>query len=475
MPDEDRPAWRLVIHGGAGVIERSRLSPAEDRAIRAALDRALAAGAAILAGGGSALDAVEAAVRVLEDDPHFNAGRGSVFTYEGTIEMDASIMDGSNRNAGAVTGVTATRNPISLARRVMEHSPHVFLSREGADQFSREQGLPQAPPEYFQTEERRRQLEELRARPAAEHFDVHLKYGTVGAVAMDQEGHVAAATSTGGLTGKRWGRIGDSPIIGAGTYADDRGCAVSSTGAGRIFHPRRRRPRNLRQIRALPAAIREAQASVPNDEGNPTFMVHASEMRWPATCRRSPTRDRRDGGARRLGGVIVATPWGDGVYSFNTPGMYRGMASPAGRSVAIYGDEDAPDDPPSAACPARPARALARLRLVGLWPRNGGAGRLVERRTADARRAEPADGAVAPARHADLPGADDRGGQRLARLHQAARRQVQLRRVLALSECRHLPAVRPRRGLPRRQLRVGPDRAQPASARRPPPCRRASG
>ena len=153
---EPRPGWRLVIHGGAGVIERSRMSPAEDEAIRAALNRALDAGSAILSGGGASLDAVEAAVRVLEDDLHFNAGRGSVLAYDGHIEMDASIMDGSNRNAGAVTGVTATRNPISLARRVMEHSPHVFLSREGADQFSGEQGLPQEPASYFETPERRR-------------------------------------------------------------------------------------------------------------------------------------------------------------------------------------------------------------------------------------------------------------------------------------------------------------------------------
>lgn len=342
-PDEERPAWRLVIHGGAGVIERSRLSPAQDAAIRAALDQALAAGSAVLARGGSALDAVEAAVRVLEDDPHFNAGRGSVFTYQGTIEMDASIMDGSNRNAGAVTGVTATRNPISLARRVMEHSPHVFLSREGADQFSREQGLPQEPPEYFQTPERRRQLEELRSRPAAEHFDVHLKYGTVGAVAVDREGHVAAATSTGGLTGKRWGRIGDSPIIGAGTYADDRGCAVSATGAGEYFIRVGVAHEICAQIRfRFREAIREAQASVPNDaEGNPTYMVHASEF----ALERADVQAIVDGviaemaGLGGSGGVIVATPWGDGVYSFNTPGMYRGMASPAGRSVAIFGDE----------------------------------------------------------------------------------------------------------------------------------------
>ncbi len=340
---DGRPAWRLVIHGGAGVIERARLSPDEDRAIRGALDRALEAGSAILARGGTALDAVEAAVRVLEDDPHFNAGRGSVFTYQGTIEMDASIMDGSNRNAGAVTGVTATRNPISLARRVMEHSPHVFLSREGADQFSREQGLPQEAPEYFQTDERRRQLEELRSRPSAEHFDVHLKYGTVGAVAMDQEGHMATATSTGGLTGKRWGRIGNSPIIGAGTYADDRGCAVSATGAGEYFIRVGVAHEICAQIRfRFREAIREAQASVPNDaEGNPTYVVHASEF----ALDRAEVQAIADGviaemaGLGGSGGVIVATPWGDGVYSFNTPGMYRGMASPAGRGVAIYGDE----------------------------------------------------------------------------------------------------------------------------------------
>src|SRR5690606_23512594 len=175
----ERPAWRLVIHGGAGVIERDRLTPEQDGEIRAALDRALAAGQEVLAAGGAALDAVEAAVRVLEDDPHFNSGRGSVFTWDGHIEMDAAIMDGRDRNAGAVTGVTATRNPIRLARAVMEDSPHVFLSREGANRFSAEQGLPQEPPGYFETPERRRQLDELRSRPETEHFDVHLKYGTV--------------------------------------------------------------------------------------------------------------------------------------------------------------------------------------------------------------------------------------------------------------------------------------------------------
>jgi beta-aspartyl-peptidase (threonine type) len=295
-----------------------------------------------LAGGGSALDAVEAAVKVLEDDPHFNAGRGSVFTYEGRIEMDASIMDGANRNAGAVTGVTATRNPISLARRVMERSPHVFLSREGADQFAREQGLPQEPPEYFRTEERRRQLEELRARPSAEHFDVHLKYGTVGAVAMDREGHVAAATSTGGLTGKRWGRIGDSPIIGAGTYADDRSCAVSATGAGEYFIRVGVAHEICAQIRIrFRAAVDEAQRSVTDAEGNRTYIVHASEFDLPDGAAQEAADEvmAEVGALGGSGGVIVVTPWGDGVTSFNTPGMYRGQASPAGRSVAIFAGE----------------------------------------------------------------------------------------------------------------------------------------
>jgi L-asparaginase / beta-aspartyl-peptidase len=309
-----RPGWRLVIHGGAGVIERDRLAPEQDREIRAALDRALQTGSAILARGGTALDAVEATARVLEDDPNFNAGRGSVFTYQGTIEMDSSIMDGRTRAAGAVTGVTATKNPIRLAREVMENSPHVFLSREGADEFSRQRGLEQAPPEYFQTPHRRRQLEELRNQPSAEFFDIDVKYGTVGAVALDSNGHVAAATSTGGLTGKRWGRIGDSPLIGAGTYADDRACAVSATGAGEFF------------IRV--GVAHEICARMRMDGESAQAAADAVMAEVEAL-----------GGT---GGVIVVTPRGEAVYSFNTPGMYRGQASAEGRSVGIYGDESAP-------------------------------------------------------------------------------------------------------------------------------------
>ena len=314
------PTWRLVIHGGAGAMVRGRLPADEDEAFRLGLERALAAGAEILDSGGRALDAVEAAARVLEDDPHFNAGRGSVFTYQGTIELDAAIMDGSDRNFGAVTGATATRNPVSLARAVMEKSPHVLLSREGADEFSRLRDLDQAPPEYFQIPERRRQLEQLR-RAGDDYFDIDVKYGTIGAVALDRDGHVAAATSTGGLTGKRWGRIGDCPIPGAGTYADDRAAAVSATGAGEYFlrvgvaHEicaRIRFGREQAGDRALP---REAVQAIAD-----AVLAEVGEL----------------GGS---GGVVVVTPAGDGLYSFTTPGMFRGEASPAGRSVAIYGDE----------------------------------------------------------------------------------------------------------------------------------------
>jgi len=302
--------WKLVIHGGAGVIERERSTPQQDLEIRASLDRALAAGEAVLAEGGSALDAVERAACILEDDPAFNAGRGAVFTYQGTNELDAAVMDGRSRDAGAVTGVSATRNPVSLARAVMEHSPHVFLSREGADQFSREQGLEQVGPEWFATAERRRQLEVMRS-DDSHYFDEELKYGTVGAVAVDVHGHVAAATSTGGLTGKRWGRIGDTPLIGAGTYADDRAGAVSATGAGEYFIRAAVAHEICARMRMLGESAAIAADRVIADVG-------------------------ALGGS---GGVILVTPAGDAAWAFNTPGMYRGRASAEGRKVAIYADE----------------------------------------------------------------------------------------------------------------------------------------
>ena len=302
--------WKLVIHGGSGVFERGQWTEEQERDSRSALERALGAGEAILADGGSALDAVERAACVLEDDPSFNAGRGAVFTYQGTNELDAALMDGRTRNAGAVTGISATKNPISLARAVMEHSPHVFLSREGADQFSREQGLEQVGPEWFATDERRAQLEAMRA-DDSHYFDEALKYGTIGTVAVDIRGHVAAATSTGGLTGKRWGRIGDTPLIGAGTYADDRSGAVSATGAGEYFIRAAVAHEICARIRMLGESAQVAADKVIADVGSL-------------------------GGS---GGVIIVTPQGDAGWSFNTPGMYRGLASAEGRQVAIFADE----------------------------------------------------------------------------------------------------------------------------------------
>ncbi len=308
--------WSLVIHGGAGVMARDHMSPAQEAEYKAALTAALDTGARVLEKGGSAVDAVEATVRVMEDDPHFNAGRGAVFTADGTNELDAAIMDGATRKAGAVAGVTRTKNPVSLARAVMEHSPHVMLARDGADAFSREQGLEQVDPAYFRTEPRWQQLLDMRAAAAkgAQLFDKNLKYGTVGAVARDQAGHVAAATSTGGLTGKRWGRIGDSPIIGAGTYADDRACAVSATGSGEYFIREGVAHEICARVRMLGESVQQAA----------DFVVQ-KEL-------------KAMGGD---GGVIVVGPKGDMGWSFNTPGMYRGRVSASTKAVvAVFGGDN---------------------------------------------------------------------------------------------------------------------------------------
>lgn len=284
-----------------------------DEAVQAAhhagLAAALEAGAAVLAAGGSALDAVTAAVVALEDDPHFNAGRGAVFTYHGTNELDAAVMDGATRAAGAVAGVTRTKNPVRLARSVMEQGPHVFLCGAGAEEFAREQGIEEVDPAWFATDERRRQLDELKARKTG-WFDAGLKYGTVGAVAVDAAGHVAAATSTGGLTGKRWSRIGDSPVIGAGTYADDRACAVSATGSGEVFIRVGVAHEICARMRFLGESAQQAANAV---------IAEVGAM----------------GGD---GGVIVAAPDGSTAFAFNTPGLYRGRADHTGwRETAIFG------------------------------------------------------------------------------------------------------------------------------------------
>jgi len=225
----------LAIHGGAGTLPRAEMGGEMERKYRSGLAAALDAGYAVLQRGGTSLDAVTRAITVLEDNPLFNAGLGAVFTYDGGNELDAAIMDGSSLKAGAVCGVTHIRNPIELARTVMEHSEYVMLSGAGAEEFALSRGFTLVPRSYFYTPERWRQLERIRGGDAGLSALTISHVGTVGAVALDGEGRLAAATSTGGMTGKRYNRIGDSPIIGAGTYADDRSCAVSATGHGEVF------------------------------------------------------------------------------------------------------------------------------------------------------------------------------------------------------------------------------------------------
>src|SRR5213596_3270316 len=232
----------LAIHGGAGTIERSKMTPEKESEYRAGLERALSAGYEILKRGGSSVDATEAAVRVLEDDPHFNAGKGSVFTSAGTNEMDASIMDGKTLKAGAVASVKHVKNPVSLARLVMEKSPHVMLDCAGAEAFAKENGIELVDEKYFFTQERWDALQKIKEAEkqggvGGKKFFISEedRHGTVGAVALDKDGNLAAATSTGGMANKLPGRIGDTPVIGAGTYANNQTCAVSCTGDGEFF------------------------------------------------------------------------------------------------------------------------------------------------------------------------------------------------------------------------------------------------
>lgn len=302
-------SWKLVIHGGAGAMRPVHGDEDHEERARQGLRNALETGSAILSNGGSAVDAVEAAVRVLEDDPCFNAGRGSTLNAQGIVELDAAIMDGEDRRAGAVAGVRTTRAPISLARTLMERGPHVFLSYEGADRLAIEVGLEQVDNSWFVTGERRRQLDELLEKGG---FDADVKYGTVGAVAVDTNGHVAAATSTGGLTAKQWGRIGDSPLIGAGTYADDRSAAVSATGSGEYF---------IRAVAGHQLGERVRLAGETLQDALDGTLEDIKQL----------------GG---LGGLIAVSPSGDCAWGFTTRAMYRGVAGPEMQKIAIYAEED---------------------------------------------------------------------------------------------------------------------------------------
>jgi beta-aspartyl-peptidase (threonine type) len=309
--DGDEPMISIAIHGGAGVISRATMTAENERAYRADLERALNAGYAVLESGGSSLDATVAAVRILENSPYFNAGHGSVFSHAGINELDAAIMDGKTQKAGAVAGVRHIRNPIELARMVMERTSHVLLAGEGAEEFALEQGVALVPGSYFYTERRWQQLEEAQRgdRVAATEEDIGY-FGTVGAVARDRNGDLAAATSTGGMTNKRWGRIGDSPIIGAGTYADNATCAVSATGSGEFF------------IRAV--AAHEICARV----------------RLSGVSAAEAARDVIHGRLKEIGGdggVIVVDSKGVLSLEFNTEGMFRAARDSRGRrEVAIY-------------------------------------------------------------------------------------------------------------------------------------------
>lgn len=315
----DDSRYVLAIHGGAGVIERSSMTAEREAAYRAALEEALRAGYAVLDDGGSALDAVTAAIPILEDSPLFNAGRGAVFTNEGTVELDASIMDGATLAAGAVAGVKHIQNPIRLARRVMEQSPHVLMVGDGAEAFAAEQGFETVENEYFYTDRRRRALERVQERERSSSGalvpsdpEAWQMTGTVGAVALDNDGHLAAATSTGGMTNKRWGRVGDSPIVGAGTYADDRTCAVSATGHGEYFI----RLAVAHDISARMMYLGESVVEAAN------AVIHERLTGMDAT-----------------GGVIAIDAEGRVAMPFNTPGMFRGMIDAEGNvTVEIYND-----------------------------------------------------------------------------------------------------------------------------------------
>ncbi len=318
VTDGPRIEWGLVMHGGAGTIRRGSMTPEVESAYRSRIEEALRAGHRVLSDGGSSVDAVVATIVVLEDSPLFNAGKGAVFTAEGTNSLDASIMDGSTLQAGAVAGVETIRNPIRLARAVMDHSPHVMLAGAGAEAFAAEQGVEQVEPSYFYTERRWEALQRAKqadaggsqahGAPTAEVRDS--KFGTVGVIALDARGNIAAGTSTGGMTNKKWGRIGDSPIIGAGTYANES-CGISATGWGEYF---------IRNVVAYDICARMKYLDITLEQSARAMIMEQLEAQEPET-----------------GGIVGLDSQGNIVMMFNTPGMYRGFIDADGRvDIAIY-------------------------------------------------------------------------------------------------------------------------------------------
>lgn len=320
MQTESRPEYVLVVHGGAGTIKREHMSPEREAAYRTALQLALDTGGKILAAGGSASDAVEATIHTMEDDSLFNSGKGAVFTHEGTVELDASFMDGKTLNAGSVAGVQTVKHPISAARMVMDSSVHVMMAGQGADEFANSMGLEIVENSYFQTERRRKQLEIIQQEELGQITSetdpeelLKRKYGTVGCVALDKAGNLAAGTSTGGMTNKRFGRVGDSPIIGAGTYANNATCAISCTGHGEYF---------IRNVIAY-------DVSAQMEYGKLSLTAAADSVIMDKLTALGGT-----------GGLIAVDGQGNIAMPFNTSGMYRGYVTSNGETaIKIYAGE----------------------------------------------------------------------------------------------------------------------------------------
>ena len=304
----------IALHGGAGTIERARMTSEQELTYRKFLDGAVEEGYRQLRAGEPGLDVVVSIIQRMEDSPLFNAGRGSVYTWEGHHELDASIMHGLLLDAGAVAGVKTVKSPIALARAVMERSSHVMLASEGAERFAAEQGFEKAPEGYFDTERRQKSLEAYkRARQAGVTINPDYKYGTVGVAVLDSEGNLVAGTSTGGMTGKRWGRIGDAPVIGAGTYANNASCAVSATGHGEFF---------IRHTVARDICARMELAGETLTEAA-DVVVHDTLVK-----------------AGGDGGIIAVDAEGNVVLTFNTPGMYRASIDASGdKVIGIFGND----------------------------------------------------------------------------------------------------------------------------------------